>query len=109
MSVFRIRTLPAGHGDAILVEYGRADSLRRLLIDAGPPVSWKTLKPLLMEHMKGSAEIELLVVSHVDADHIGGTIPLLSDELVGLTIKDVWFNGYRHLSRLEEFGPIQGE
>jgi hypothetical protein len=53
---------------------------------------------------------ELLVVSHVDADHIGGSIALLSDTQLGVTFGDVWFNGWRHLPRTAEpLGPVQGE
>jgi glyoxylase-like metal-dependent hydrolase (beta-lactamase superfamily II) len=37
------------------------------------------------------------VVSHIDADHIGGVIELLEDTALGVSFGDIWFNGYRHL------------
>ncbi len=40
--------------------------------------------------------IDLVVVTHIDADHIGGILPLFSSN-VGLSIGDVWFNGLPQL------------
>ena len=53
-----------------------------------------------------------LVITHVDADHIAGALPLLEDPANAKLFKDVWFNGRRHLepsSVLESFGAVQGE
>ena len=36
-----IEMLPAGHGDALVIEYGQGTSRHRLLIDAGTHHSWK--------------------------------------------------------------------
>jgi hypothetical protein len=46
-------------------------------------------------------------MTHVDADHIGGALPLFKAVRRGLTFGDVWFNGWRHLSGA--LGPRQGE
>jgi hypothetical protein len=53
-----------------------------------------------------------LVITHVDADHIAGALPLLADPANAKLFKDVWFNGRRHLEPsnvLESFGAVQGE
>jgi hypothetical protein len=55
---------------------------------------------------------ELLVITHVDADHIAGALPLLAAPENTKLFKDVWFNGRPHLEpsgRLESFGAVQGE
>jgi hypothetical protein len=43
--------------------------------------------------------LDLVIVSHIDHDHIGATRDLFSDQTLGLTFGDVWFNGRHHLKR----------
>ena len=109
MSIFRIHLLPAAHGDCILIEYGPADSLKRVLIDGGTPPVWKTLQKMLEAVPASERSLELLVVTHVDADHIGGALSLFDPGVPNLDFQDIWFNGYRHLRAVEEYGPVQGE
>ncbi len=45
-------------------------------------------------------EVELLVVTHIDNDHILGIIELLKAESPGLHVKDIWFNGRPQLDGL---------
>ncbi|MBT3045526.1 MAG: MBL fold metallo-hydrolase [Candidatus Thiodiazotropha sp.] len=95
--MFRLEILPARYGDCILLEYG-SDPVRRMLIDGGAPGVYKrALKPRLQELSDSEREFELLVVTHVDYDHIRGIIELAQDDSLPFTAKDVWFNGYRHL------------
>jgi hypothetical protein len=53
----------------------------------------------------------LLVVTHVDADHIAGVLRLLETPNVQVTFSDIWFNGYVHLKpeTMDAFGGVQGE
>src|SRR5262249_25675216 len=51
--------------------------------------------------------LELFVMSHIDADHIGGALPFFKAMKLGLKFGDVWFNGWRHVSG--RLGPKQGE
>jgi hypothetical protein len=50
---------------------------------------------------------ELFVMTHIDADHIGGALPFFKAVQRGLRFGDVWFNGWRQLSGT--LGPRQGE
>jgi hypothetical protein len=54
---------------------------------------------------------ELMVITHVDQDHIDGILNLFDMAERPFTFGDVWFNGWRHLdeSDLEAFGPVDGE
>ncbi|MBD3854499.1 MAG: MBL fold metallo-hydrolase, partial [Acidobacteria bacterium] len=53
---------------------------------------------------------DLMVVTHIDLDHIGGAIELLQDEALGVRYNDVWFNDYHHLSdEPATRGALQGE
>jgi hypothetical protein len=109
VSLFRLRLLPADHGDCILLEYGDSSAPHRVLVDGGTPATWKPLGTYLRALPEEQRNFELLVVTHVDADHIGGALALFDDSVKGLSFDDIWFNGYRHLTELEDQGPVQGE
>jgi beta-lactamase superfamily II metal-dependent hydrolase len=107
--MYRIHMLPAQFGDALLLEYGPdAAKPKRILIDAGTAESYPAVRKALEAIPKAQRVFELLVVTHIDIDHIGGVLPLLDDaKALGLKFKEIWFNGYEHLTDL--LGPKQGE
>ena len=108
--MYRIQMLPAHFGDSLLVEYGPDDAAKpkRILIDAGTAESYPAVKKVLEAIPKNERVFELLVITHIDIDHIGGILPLLDDApSLGLKFKEIWFNGYEHLTDL--LGPKQGE
>ncbi|MFB9325522.1 ComEC/Rec2 family competence protein [Paenibacillus aurantiacus] len=94
--------LDVGQGDAVLI---RTAAGRHVLVDGGGTVrfrkegdSWrvrrdpyevgrKTVVPLL--YKRGVHELDLLVISHLDSDHIGG----LKAVVESLPIKAVLWNG----------------
>jgi hypothetical protein len=105
-----IDMLPARQGDALWIEYGTAP--RRLLIDAGVASTWQRLKPRIEALAPSDRHFELLVISHIDNDHIAGSLPLLDEaESLGVTFGDIWFNGFRHLPEtpIDSLGPVEGE
>ena len=108
--MFKIQMLPADHGDCLLIEYGDKQNTYRVLIDGGTPHSFKAWSELIKESAKDKISFELFVITHVDADHIGGALELLrSFDRFGKKIEfgDVWFNGWRHIS--DKLGDMQGE
>lgn len=109
--MFSLHMLPAGHGDCICIEYGDEQSPRRVLIDGGAPYSFKAWSQRLAGLPGGELHFELFVITHVDADHIGGALELLRN-LDGFHKKivfgDVWFNAWKHLLP-DALGDLQGE
>lgn len=103
--MFRIELLPARHGDCIWITYGEPDQLCRILIDGGPAPTWEET---LRDRIRDTSELELFVLTHIDADHVAGAIPFLQEER-GVTFDDVWFNGWRHLPRTRFLSARQGE
>ena len=104
---FAIQMLRAAHGDALVVTWGQP--AHRLLIDGGPAHRYdEEVRPWAEGLDRSERHLELLCVSHVDTDHIDGALILLQelDEL-GLTIDDVWFNGWDHV--IGTRGGVQGE
>lgn len=109
MSTFRLSLLPARHGDCILIEYGEHPPWHRVLIDGGTDPTWKSLRPTLEAITPAERKFELMVITHVDADHIGGSLKVFDPGVPQLELADIWFNGYRHLQPVQAFGPVQGE
>ena len=106
---FRVEMLPACHGDALLIEYG-TDRVRRLLIDAGPLHAFADVSARLAKIPGDDQRVELLVVTHVDTDHVEGMIRLLAPPVNSWPIapEEIWFNGWRHLDE-STLGGREGE
>jgi len=76
------------------------------VIDGGPPgTPGRTLLPLLeavLQDTPGHDRIvDLLAVTHVDSDHIGGAIDLLADLQAGtlpVSFRSVWHNSFEDLT-----------
>lgn len=105
--MFTVTALPASFGDCLWIEYGNEDAPNVILIDAGPSAP-KPLKRRLEALAARGGFLELVVVTHVDADHIAGMITLLEKNFYGTKVRDFWFNGFRHLPG-EVYGEKQGE
>jgi beta-lactamase superfamily II metal-dependent hydrolase len=111
-AMFKIEMLLAGHGDCLWIEYGDPKSPRRVLIDGGATGTHKrALRAKLLNLPEKKRRFELLMITHIDADHITGVLDLLEDKAVGFQANDIWFNGYRHLpdENPDTLGPVQGE
>jgi beta-lactamase superfamily II metal-dependent hydrolase len=109
--MYKIHLLPALFGDSILIEYGKKEKPCYILIDGGPYYGFKDMMAALKKVAPGMKELELLVITHVDIDHIDGIITLLNQPKLPFTIKDIWFNGYEQLKPLKSglLGALQGE
>ena len=106
--VFRVKLLPALHGDCIWIEYGEANALRRVLIDGGPLGAYPALRAEIEKLPPAERKFELLVVTHIDADHIDGVVKLLAHPEIGVEFREVWFNGYPQLKRLPTLSSATG-
>lgn len=110
--MFRLEMLPARCGDCLLLEYGLPGASRLVVIDGGlgetAAVLWNRLESLRVERGQETLEIELLVVTHIDNDHIVGIIELLEAAHSTLKIHDIWFNGRPQLMGLPAAGSTAG-
>lgn len=113
--MFTIEMLDAAHGDCLWIEYGDPARPKRILIDTGPAGTYGNhLLPRIQAVVdaEGECVFELFVVTHIDDDHIGASLRLLDElEPSVVRIKEIWFNGYFHLSNERDglMGPAQGE
>lgn len=103
--------LPADHGDCLWIEYGRGQQVSRVLVDCGTPRTFESkLRPRIEALPATQRHFELFVLSHIDADHIGGAIPFMeAAPALGITVGDVWFNGWKHIKAYDVLGAKQAE
>ncbi len=108
-SVLSLHVLPAEHGDCSVLSYGDAHTHYRLVVDTGVAATSSRLRHVMQSSAEGTVW-ELLVVTHIDDDHIGGASALLSDVGVMARFQDIWFNGRQHLdpAGTEVLGVRQG-
>jgi hypothetical protein len=79
-----------------------------VLVDAGTAHSWDLVRSRLLT--MPDRLYEAFVVTHVDEDHIGGSLKLLDDPDLRHRIAEVWFNGFVHCRRGGSvLGPVDGE
>jgi hypothetical protein len=86
-TLFTLEAVFARHGDALLLHYGPWSDPKMVLIDGGPSgVYTGQLKPRLAE-LRGQLELdddeplpfEMVMVSHIDDDHIRGILDLVAE------------------------------
>lgn len=98
-----VELLPARHGDALLVRAVAEGRTTNILIDAGPQATYRdVLRPRLSALADAGECLHLFIITHIDADHIGGALAFLEDNgpcaaPSVIEVKDVWHNSYRHL------------
>lgn len=83
--------LPAFHGDCILIKtYDIDHNEFIILVDGGTS---QTFKYSLKSELKDVTHINVLVLTHVDSDHIAGLISLFKSSIIdGIAIDEIWMN-----------------
>jgi beta-lactamase superfamily II metal-dependent hydrolase len=108
--IFTLDVRRAKKGDCLLLHYGSKDDPGLILIDGGPSQVYKPhLKPRLDElrQARGLAQnaslpVDLLMVSHIDDDHIKGILELTKELLeaqaakrpLAFKINGIWHNTF---------------
>lgn len=104
--MLKLELLPAGPGDCIWLEYGQPGDMHIILIDGGVNATYERLakRIALAAAERGAAglHLDLVVVTHIDNDHIEGILRLFKEPLPSVTVGDVWFNGNLQLANLPE-------
>lgn len=108
-----IKFLKAGYGDSILVSFLQGNQKRNILIDGGPAATYVgrdnrdgALK-MALDKLSSNEKINLLVVTHVDNDHICGILKWLErDPLAYDKIEEVWFNSEGHIANFLNKKPV---
>ncbi|CAA0182846.1 MBL fold metallo-hydrolase [Tenacibaculum maritimum] len=98
--MINIKMYEASEGDAFLVSFGQDENIN-LLIDMGLSETYNNhIKRDLISLNERAKSIQLLVITHIDKDHIEGAISFLKENGNNsniIKVEEVWHNSYRHL------------
>ena len=106
----KLHVVQAEYGDCLLLTSEEDKNSIAVLIDGGPYQTFeKHLKPTIQKLLK-SSNLDLVVLSHIDNDHIIGLVDLFeqikeerengSKELV--KIAKLWYNSFNDLLQIDE-------
>ncbi|QRY55937.1 ComEC/Rec2 family competence protein [Sphingobacterium siyangense] len=87
----QVLVLPAKHGDSIIVKtFDSQANEFNIVIDGGPP---GTFEEVLKYKLKLIPRINLMILTHIDSDHIGGLINFIKYPLFNpKQVERYWFN-----------------
>ena len=91
--ILKVFFIDVGQGDGVLIE---TPENKRILVDGGPGrhtynylTKWQY--QYLLNHARSTVHIDAVIISHFDADHYGGLIPILEDRR--FTFGTIYHNG----------------
>ncbi len=97
-----IKAFPARGGESILI---RLDGINKtnILIDCGYKSTYKLIKQELIKIKEREEKLDLLVLTHIDNDHINGARSVLQDYIEGniCDISEIWINDYFRICNLK--------
>lgn len=109
----KIEMFPALEGDSILISLGNEPNRIHILLDGGFGETYENhLKKRLKEIANINEKLSLVIVTHIDSDHIEGILDLFKENGLAenpqiITIDEVWHNSYRHL-QLDQQDELTG-
>ncbi len=103
--IFTLEALQAEKGDSLILHFGSSKAPRFIVIDGGPNTVYEnSLKPRLEElrakfgnKEDDKLDIEMVMVSHIDDDHINGILDWfgeLEENNLPFNIGTLWFNSF---------------
>src|SRR5687767_10244756 len=101
--MFNLHAVQAQCGDALILEYGTQAKPRYILVDGGPAdIFERHLRDALNRIVGDGGKLDLMILSHVDTDHVIGLLDLVAalrdqrangqGELV--SVGAVWHNSF---------------
>jgi beta-lactamase superfamily II metal-dependent hydrolase len=97
--MIKIKMYQAEQGDAFLLSFDNENT--NMIIDMGLQKTYSDyIKLDLIDLNQRGHSIDLLVVTHVDNDHIEGVVKFIEENGENsevIKVKEVWHNSYRHL------------
>jgi metal-dependent hydrolase (beta-lactamase superfamily II) len=96
-----LNIIQAEYGDCMILEFGRSYRKHYFLIDGGPSLIYRRhLKNELQKINSNKGRLELVIVSHIDNDHINGLLKMMAELIKQrndnkeqtISIEALWYN-----------------
>lgn len=104
---------PAKEGDAFLISLESDEVNKNILIDMGLTDTYRSeIKPDLVKLKSKGEKLDLLIITHIDQDHIQGAIEFIEDNGADrsiIDVEEVWHNSFRHLQFNKQQNLSSGE
>src|SRR4051795_189517 len=107
----QFEALRAKYGDSLMLHYGPDDNRQLVLIDGGPDGVWDDALQPRLDQIRADRnlddgkplQIALLMVSHLDSDHITGILKLMrllaaDQQNAPYNVKRAWVNTFDDLT-----------
>lgn len=117
--LFSLEALDANNGDCLFLHFGKKSNPKLIIIDGGPAFSGPStvntaIKPRLKEMatllgVSHPLSVKLMMVSHIDDDHIGGVLKLLDNAASSsplIEVESLWHNSFDDFLGTDELDAI---
>src|SRR5688572_9844739 len=105
--MFTLEALDANHGDCIFLHFGTRQNPEFMIIDGGPGRAGSVFATVVRPRLEEMAanlnvalplDVRLVMVSHIDDDHIGGVLKLMDRANIGanplINVEALWHNSF---------------
>jgi beta-lactamase superfamily II metal-dependent hydrolase len=78
--MFKLLVVQAEHGDSLILSYGAPEHPRYILIDGGPSDTYDDHLKIVLEKIRDQgSQLDRVILSHVDDDHVNGLLDFFQD------------------------------
>lgn len=89
-----IKAFPASNGESFLIKC-IGEKVTNILIDCGYKSTYESIEKELKSIKSSNESINLLILTHIDNDHISGAREILKMYIDdGIDINEIWYNDY---------------
>ena len=89
-----LEIIQASEGDCFFLSFTFESRRFNMMIDSGPSKCWNDELRAFLDNLNSRGErVNVLLITHIDSDHIGGALKLFSEEKYSNMIDEVWYNG----------------
>lgn len=103
--IFSLEVMQAAEGDSLILHFGTKEKPKIIVIDGGPRGIFRDfLKPRLLQikaklSPNAPLPLSMVMVSHLDDDHVNGILKLTDDAINNKNFKigNLWFNAFDNI------------
>ena len=96
-----LEIIKAAEGDCFFLSFTYENRIFNMMIDSGPGKCWNNELHTFLDNINATGKrINVLLITHIDADHIGGALKLFSEDKYCNMVDEVWYNGLPQITNI---------